>query len=236
MNLNQSYASGGSVNSSQSISNTAGIAASQTAQQQTAIANSSAQAAWQQAAAYNAEQAKIARDWEEKMANSVYQRTIKDMKKAGINPVLAAGMGLGTASVSGGGAASITPSQVFNSQTFPESNSASQANGNSWNNSESGLLTFAQALAGIGTTLLQGVNASHQINIAIDGLKNLFNPSDNTVTGDGKTVGEHKKAGDYNESLGTTFKKWFRKPDTIAKDVLNYVTMKSSGGMLNNHK
>ena len=234
MNLNQSYSSGGSTNSSQSIGHTAGIQASSTAQQQTSIANSSAQSAWREAATYNAEQARINREWQERMANTVYQRTVEDMKKAGINPVLAAGMGLGTASVSGS-AASITPSQVFNAQTFPESNSSSQANGSSWNNSESGLITFAKALSDIGASLIEGLNSSHSLNIAINGLENLFHPSDDTITGDGSTVGENKKNGSYKD-VRTTFSKWIKNPKEIANDVLNYVTMKSSGGMLTNVK
>lgn len=235
MNLNQSYGSGGSASSNSSYSNTAGLAASQIAQSQTAMANASAQAAWREAAEYNAKQAQINRDWQEKMANSVYQRTVEDMKKAGINPVLAAGMGLGSSSVSGGGAASISPSQVYNAQTFPESNSASQGQSNSWNNSESGLLTFAEALSGIGASLIEGLNSSHSLNIAINGLENLFNPSDDTVTGDGSTVGENKKNGSYKD-VKTTFSKWIKNPKEIANDVLNYVTMKSSGGMLTNVK
>ena len=38
---------------------------------------------------YNAEQAQLQRDWEEYMSNTSYQRAIKDMEAAGINPALA---------------------------------------------------------------------------------------------------------------------------------------------------
>lgn len=171
MNLNQAYSSGGSTSSAQSISNTAGVAASKTAQQVTAETNASAYSAWKEAAEYNSEQARIQREWQEQMANSVYQRTVEDMRKAGINPVLATGMGLGTAATSGGSAASISPSQVYNAQTFPESNSASQSYGNSWNQSESGLMTFAGALTELGKSLIESISSSKTIQLSIEGIQ-----------------------------------------------------------------
>lgn len=168
--INQSYSSGGSANTSSSMSQTFGSAASSTAQQVTAQANNNAMAAWQRASEYNSNEARINREWQERMANSVYQRTVEDMRKAGINPVLAAGMGLGTAAVGGGSAASISPSQVYNAQTFADSISASQSQGNSWNQSENGIVTLANALTEFGKGLLEKVNASHTINIAMDWL------------------------------------------------------------------
>lgn len=60
---------------------------------------------------FNREQAEIQRQWQERMSNTQYQRAIKDLKAAGLNPVLAATSGM-SAGVGTGSAASIGGSSV----------------------------------------------------------------------------------------------------------------------------
>lgn len=62
-----------------------------------------------QAMEFNAEQARLNREWQERMDSTKYQRAINDMKTAGLNPVLAVtGNGISVGSGGGGAAASIS--------------------------------------------------------------------------------------------------------------------------------
>lgn len=80
---------------------------------------------WSQTSArkYNSAEAKAQRDWQEYMTGTAYQRTMKDMKTAGLNPILAAqngatGFGTGaSASTSHGQFSPMTSAAVPSAKT-----------------------------------------------------------------------------------------------------------------------
>lgn len=208
--LNGTSSSGGSTNSARSISysNTAGREATSSSNIQAQTANNTAMNAWKEAAEYNAREAAIQREWQEKMANTVYQRSVEDMKKAGINPILAAGMGLGTASVGSGATASISNPDVFMGQSFAEQNSAmtSQSHGSSWNNSESGLATGLQAMGDAIKAGLQSLSSAKSFDILVGG---------NT---EGDVVKDVKKG---VETTYDTISKWWNNFNSKAEGMKN---------------
>lgn len=195
-----SYNNATSANRTSSQSQTFGSAATSASNAAAAAANNQAWGNWESAANFNAIEAQKQREWQERMANTVYQRTIEDMRKAGINPVLAANMGLGTASVSGGSAASIGVPNSYMANAYPDSISSSESVGNSESHgqswSESGFATFLTSMLGLIDGIAKGVNSSHTINVAINGLQQAGEAAEKTVK-DTMYTEEEKKDGTY---------------------------------------
>lgn len=135
---------------------------------------------------YNSKEAQIARQWNEDMANSIYTRSVANMKEAGINPILAASMGLSGASVGSGATASVSGATAPMAQSFMDTSSASSGSsqsygenhGSSWGTSESGIATglglLGQAISGA----IEKIGSGKKIDIAINGLKDIFGSKD----------------------------------------------------------
>lgn len=189
------YSNGGSVNSGHSMSEawsqsgTDAMTARQWSMLMSDIAWERDLQAMQMQMNYNSQEAKNQRDWEERMANSIYTRSAKNMQEAGINPILAYGMGLSGAGVGSGATASLggVPSAPM-AQNFMDSWSASNSFSNgisngsswnsgensSWNHSENGLVTALEALGSMIGNALDAVTSGSKIDLTLNGLADLI--------------------------------------------------------------
>lgn len=95
--------------------------------------------------AYNSEEAQKNRDWQKMMSDTAYQRAVKDMVKAGINPILAASNG-GAAMGSGGQGASGMAAGM--PENYTESSGFNMNSANSVSNWALQLESIGQALGG----------------------------------------------------------------------------------------
>lgn len=85
---------------------------------------------------FNEEQARLNREWQERMSNTAYQRAMKDLEKAGLNPILA--YTNGGASFGSGAQASSAMGNAYTDNSNYSYNSGESSNyERSWNSSQS---------------------------------------------------------------------------------------------------
>lgn len=77
------------------------------------LSNAMSAASTASARRYNSAEAEKQRAWQENMSNTSYQRGVKDLQAAGLNPILAAYNGYGAGSAPSGGYGSVAGGQTF---------------------------------------------------------------------------------------------------------------------------
>lgn len=102
---------------------------------------------------YNSQEAQKNRDWQVEMSNTSYQRGVKDLQAAGLNPVLAAYNGYGAATGSGATASTSSASSGLGSASM----------GNTYNATMQAMYSYGHNTSAIINELAQAVNSAKKV-------------------------------------------------------------------------
>lgn len=195
-----------------------------------AEANNFTQMMWDKAAAwneqmlqkqmdFNAEQAQINRDFQKNMDSTKYQRAIKDMKTAGLNPILAVTGGGISASGASGGQASVNAPSMGSAQGAMASggllNGVSASEGNYQGQMEymSGMLGLISAVLGGFSSAFGSLGSLGDLGEALgSALMGAF-VDENKKDSNNKTIWDYgKEAGNYIREHSSDYKTaWIRR-------------------------